>query len=84
MAKRNFTPEFIREEILESDSCVHVESDTSYRHGSYETYVFEYEGKHWMFTVACHVHEGLEFWGDVECTEVEPHEVTTIEWRIVK
>lgn len=52
--------------------------------------VFEYEGKHYMIGWSMGLTENQENelpweWDDVvECPEAEPHQVTTIEWRIKK
>lgn len=66
------------------EDAVFQESDTSYRHGSYETYVVPYQGKHYTFTLTCSPNEGLDLHYDVDAVEVVPKEITKIEWVIAK
>ena len=67
-------------DFLEEDLTEHIDTDNSYRHGTFETYVVPYEGKFYEFTVSCHHSEGLEIWGDVEAIEVKQVEKIVKQW----
>ena len=76
-----FTENQLRDFFYEEKvDVIHVESDNSYRHGTYETYVIPYEDKHYMITLSRHHEEGLEIWGDVDAVEVEKREITVEQW----
>lgn len=71
------TQHFAESEILDQD-LVSVSSQP-WRHGTRQTYVFEHDGKHWMFTADVHHDDGIQIYSDgVTCTQV--HQVE----RVVK
>jgi hypothetical protein len=69
-------------ELMEDDRSENTESDTSWRHGSYETYVVPYNGKFYEFTFQRHTQEGWEDTGGTlyDCYEVEKKEILTYKW----
>lgn len=71
-------------DLTEEDGAENTNSDTSYRHGSYETYVVPFNGKFYQFTVSCHHEEGWDDFDDVDAVEVEKVEVITTKWKRVK
>lgn len=70
-------------ELVEHIHAVNTNSDTSYRHGSYETYVVPFDGKYYEFTVSVNNNEGWDSFDMVDAYEVAPFEVVVTEWRMV-
>lgn len=67
-------------DALDANDTINTDSDTSYRHGSYETYVISQNGKHYESTFSCHHSEGIEIWGETTWYEVVEKQVTKTEW----
>lgn len=71
--------------MLEDMDTKVIDIDSTWRHGTRETFVSMFEGKYYRYTLERHHSEGIEIYGDyVEATEVEQVEVVTTEWRAVK
>jgi hypothetical protein len=79
MTNRKFTESEIRDQDLES-----IETE-SWRHGTRQTFVFEHEGSHWMFTTEVSYDDGLQLYGPTEATQVHQVEetVTRKVWKPV-
>jgi hypothetical protein len=77
MSTRVFTEDEIRDQDLKS-----IET-ASWRHGTRETYVFECDGKHWMFTTEVSYDDGIQLYGPTECAQVHQVERTVTAWEPV-
>ncbi|MFW6855288.1 hypothetical protein ACODYM_28775 [Burkholderia gladioli] len=71
--------------LMDEPGYEHVDSDTSYRHGSYETFVVLREGKFYQATVPHNTQHGYEIERDypIDLIEVTKKEVVTHEWVAV-
>lgn len=71
-------------ELVEDPHAINTNSDTSYRHGSYETYVVPFDGKYYEFIVSVSKDGGWDSFDTVVAYEVYEVEVVSTEWWMVQ
>lgn len=77
MTTRQFTKAEIQEQDLDS-----IYSEP-WRHGTSQTFVFEFGNAHWSFVARVHHDDGIQFEGPVIATQVHQVERTVKVWEPV-
>ena len=67
---------------LEEDGNTEEVGERKWRHGTIKSFVFERDGKHYMFEVICHHEEGWQVYEETVAHQVKSIEKTVIikEW----
>lgn len=73
----------LRYEILNTDYH-EIDQYPSKHDCHYTVIVFPWEDKNWKCSYESSYNEGIQFYGEIECIEVEEREVTVKKWLVVK